>query len=142
MWEDFKEFISRGNVVDLAVGVIIGTAFTAIVSSLVDDIFMPIIGVILGGTNISGLAITVGEASINYGSFIMAIINFLLIALILFFFIRSIAAFNRALKEEEQAAEKAAPEPSAEEQLLTEIRDLLQKNLQTGKSGDRPAVTK
>ena len=71
MWQDFKDFISRGNVIDLAIGVIIGAAFTGIVSSLVDDMFMPIIGAILGGIHIEGLALTVGNASINYGNFLL-----------------------------------------------------------------------
>lgn len=118
MIQEFKDFIARGNVLDLAVAVIIGAAFTAIVTSFVDDIIMPIIGVILGGVDFSGLALTVGEATITYGNFIQAIINFLLIALVLFLLIRSI---SRMIKEKE-----AAPAgPTAEEELLTEIRDLL-----------------
>lgn len=118
MIQEFKDFIARGNVLDLAVAVIIGAAFTAIVTSLVDDIIMPIIGVILGGVDFSGLAITFGDASITYGNFIQAIISFLLIALVLFLIIRSL---SRMIKEKE-----AAPaEPSTEERLLTEIRDLL-----------------
>lgn len=118
MIQEFKDFIARGNVLDLAVAVIIGAAFTAIVTSLVDDIIMPIIGVILGGVDFSGLAITFGDASITYGNFIQAIINFLLIALVLFLIIRSL---SRMIKQKE-----AAPaEPSTEERLLTEIRDLL-----------------
>ncbi len=118
MIQEFKEFISRGNVIDLAVAVIIGAAFTAIVTSLVDDIIMPIIGVILGGVDFSGLAITFGEANITYGNFIQAVINFLLIALVLFLIVRSI---NRVIKQKEEAP----AEPTTEEKLLTEIRDLL-----------------
>lgn len=118
MFKEFKEFISRGNVLDLAVAVIIGAAFTAIVTSLVDDLIMPVIGAIVGGIDFSGLAIKVGDATIAYGNFIQAIINFLLIALVLFLFVRAV---NRMIKQKE-----AAPaEPSAEEKLLTEIRDLL-----------------
>ena len=121
MIQEFKEFIMRGNVLDLAVAVIIGAAFTAIVTSLVDDIIMPIIGVILGGVDFTSLAITVGDANITYGNFIQAIINFLLIALVLFLLIRAI---NRMTPRKE-AAPEAPPEPTAEERLLAEIRDLL-----------------
>ncbi|MCA9867355.1 MAG: large-conductance mechanosensitive channel protein MscL [Anaerolineae bacterium] len=121
MIKEFKEFIMRGNVVDLAVAVIIGAAFTAIVDSLVNDIIMPIIGVILGGVDFSSLAITVGEATITYGNFIQAIINFLLIALVLFLLIRAINRVSRKRAE----APAPPPAPTAEEKLLTEIRDLL-----------------
>jgi large conductance mechanosensitive channel len=131
MWKEFKDFISRGNVIDLAVGVIIGTAFTAIITSLVDDMFMPVIGAILGGTNIEGLALVIGDATIGYGKFLNAVINFLLIALILFFFIRAIAKVNISRKEEEEKAaeEVAPPEPSGEEKLLAEILDLLENKI-------------
>jgi large conductance mechanosensitive channel len=115
---DFQKFISRGSVVDLAVGVAVGTAFTAIVNSLVNDIIMPLVGVLLGGVDFSSLSITVGEASINYGMFIQAIINFLIIALVMFWLIR---VMNRFYKKE---AAKPAAAP-ADVVLLTEIRDLL-----------------
>ena len=121
MIKEFREFIMRGNVMDLAVAVIIGAAFTAIVNSLVNDIIMPIIGIILGGVDFTSLVITVGNATITYGNFIQAIINFLLIALVLFLIIRSI---NRASRKKEEAP-AAPPAPTAEEKLLTEIRDLL-----------------
>jgi large conductance mechanosensitive channel len=121
MLKEFRDFINRGNVVDLAVAVIIGGAFGAIVTSLVNDIIMPLVGVILGGVDFASLAIQVGEATILYGSFIQAIVNFVLIAFVLFLIVRS---FNK-LQEEEEAAPAAPPEPSAEEKLLTEIRDLL-----------------
>jgi large conductance mechanosensitive channel len=135
MLQEFKEFVNRGNVMDLAVGVIIGAAFTAIVTSLVDDILMPIIGALLGGVNIEGAAITIGTATINYGSFIMAVLTFLLTAVFLFLIIHAANAANRELEElglfeeEEEAVEEAAPLLSTEERLLTEIRDLLQANL-------------
>lgn len=119
MLKEFRDFINRGNVIDLAVAVIIGGAFTAIVNSLVADIIMPIIGVILGGVDFTSLAITVGEANITYGNFIQAIINFLLIAFVLFLIIRTL---NRNKKA---AAPPPPPGPTVEEQLLTEIRDLL-----------------
>ncbi len=121
MLKEFRDFVNRGNVVDLAVAVIIGGAFGAIITSLVDDIIMPLIGVIIGGVDFASLSITVGEASILYGSFIQAIVNFLIIAFVLFLIVRS---FTKLQKEEEEAP-PAPPEPSAEETLLTEIRDLL-----------------
>lgn len=121
MIKEFKAFIMRGNVLDLAVAVIIGAAFIAIVNSLVNDIIMPIIGVILGGVDFSSLAITVGEATITYGNFIQAIINFLLVALVLFLIIRAINRMSRKPAE----APAPPPAPTAEEKLLIEIRDLL-----------------
>jgi len=121
MLKEFRDFINRGNVVDLAVAVIIGGAFGAIITSLVNDIIMPLIGVIMGGLDFAGLSIQVGEATILYGSFIQAIVNFLIIAFVLFLIVRS---FNK-LQKEEEAAPAPPPEPSAEEKLLTEIRDLL-----------------
>ncbi len=121
MWKEFRDFINRGNVIDLAVAVILGTAFTAIVNSLVNDIIMPIIGVLLGGIDFTTLAITVGDASITYGNFIQAIINFLLIALVVFLIVRSLNRMKRPKVE----APAAPPAPTVEEKLLTEIRDLL-----------------
>ncbi|HMT21229.1 MAG TPA: large-conductance mechanosensitive channel protein MscL [Promineifilum sp.] len=121
MLKEFRDFITRGNVIDLAVAVILGAAFTAIVNSLVNDIIMPVIGALLGGVDFTSLAIPVGDASITYGNFIQAIINFLLIALVLFLIIRSLNRMNR----EKEAAPAAPPEPTAEETLLREIRDLL-----------------
>jgi large conductance mechanosensitive channel len=121
MIREFREFIMRGNVIDLAVAVILGAAFTAIINSLVNDIIMPIIGALLGGIDFTALAITVGDANITYGNFIQAIINFLLIALVLFLIIRSINRMSRTKPE----APAAPPEPTNEEKLLMEIRDLL-----------------
>ncbi|RIK17580.1 MAG: large conductance mechanosensitive channel protein MscL [Anaerolineae bacterium] len=121
MIKEFKEFILRGNVIDLAVAVIIGGAFTAIVNSLVNDIIMPVIGVLLGGVDFSSLAVQVGDATITYGNFIQAIINFLLIALVLFLLIRTMNNLSR--KKEDAPA--PPPGPTAEEKLLAEIRDLL-----------------
>lgn len=122
MLKEFRDFISRGNVIDLAVAVILGAAFIAIVNSMVNDIIMPIIGVILGGVDFTTLAITVGAAKITYGNFIQAIINFLIIAWIVFLIVRAI---NSASKKKE-AAPAAPPAPTADVVLLTEIRDLLQ----------------
>jgi large conductance mechanosensitive channel len=118
MWKEFRDFITRGNVMDLAVGIIIGAAFTAIVNSLVNDIIMPIIGVILGGVDFTTLSVTIGSATINYGLFIQAIINFLLIALVVFFLVKGMNALYK------KPAPKPA-EPPADVKLLTEIRDLL-----------------
>jgi large conductance mechanosensitive channel len=119
MLKEFRDFISRGNVIDLAVAVILGAAFTAIVNSLVKDVIMPLIGIITGGLNFQGWFVTVGEAHLLMGNFIAAIINFLLIAVVLFLIVRS---FNRMKKQEPPAP---PPGPSAEEKLLAEIRDLL-----------------
>ena len=110
--KEFKEFISRGNVMDMAVGVIIGGAFTAIVNSLVNDMLMPLLSLLTGGFDFSGLCIALGEgenaATINYGSFISAIINFLLIALMIFLIIKAINKVSRKKKEE-------APVPTTKE---------------------------
>ena len=125
MIKEFRAFITRGNVIDLAVAVIIGAAFTAIVKSLVDDIIMPLIGIVLGGVDFTALVIQVGAATITYGNFIQAIINFVLIALVVFLLVRSINRMQERMAEEKEEAEVAPPEPSAEEKLLTEIRDLL-----------------
>lgn len=128
---EFREFISRGSVVDLAVGVIIGSAFTAIVNSLVGDLVMPFIGWLLGDMDLSQYKLVlspavgdVPENAILYGSFIQSIINFLLIALVVFLIVRAINRLHRK-KEEEAPAEPPAPSPEAS--LLAEIRDLLKK---------------
>ena len=127
--KEFKEFISRGNVIDLAVGVVIGGAFTAIVTSLTNDILMPVISVITGKINIASLAAEITEdLVIPYGMFLQAVINFLLTAIAVFVLVKAINSFKKkmeALKKEEIKEEAAAKEPSAEEKLLTEIRDLL-----------------
>jgi len=118
MIKEFKEFISQGNALDLAIGVIIGVAFGAIVNSVVADLLMPVIGIVLGGINFSGLTATVGGAVLTYGKLIQAIINFLLIAFVLFFLLKTINRF-RTKKED-------IPIPLTKEQeLLTEIRDVL-----------------
>ena len=121
MWKEFQDFLNRGNVIDLAVAVIIGGAFGAIIASLVNDIIMPVIGVILGGVDFASLSITVDEAEILYGNFIQAIVNFVIIALVIFLVVRS---YNKLQRDKEEAP-PPPPEPSAEEILLTEIRDLL-----------------
>ena len=121
MMKEFKAFAMRGNVVDLAVAVIIGGAFGKIVASLVADVVMPIVGLLLGGVNFSGLSITVGDAVIKYGAFIQAIVDFLIIAWVIFL---ALKALNKVKKAEPPAA---PPPPPPQEVLLTEIRDLLKK---------------
>lgn len=123
--QEFKEFISRGNVVDLAVGVIVGGAFTSIVNSLVNDIFTPIIGMILAGVNFNNLGITIpwgNHPYINIGAFIQSVVSFLLTAFCIFIIVKFINAFK---KKEKPAEQPAPPQPTKEELLLTEIRDLL-----------------
>ncbi|TKB12375.1 large-conductance mechanosensitive channel protein MscL [Desulforhopalus sp. IMCC35007] len=126
--KEFKEFAVKGNVVDMAVGLIIGAAFGKIVSSAVADVIMPPIGVLLGGVDFTNLAFTVKAATaevpavlINYGKFIQTVIDFTIIAFTIFIVIKAI----NKLKRQEEEVPEAPPEPSAEEMLLTEIRDLL-----------------
>lgn len=121
MLKEFRDFALKGNVLELAIGFVMGVAFTAIVNSAVNDIIMPLIGAILGGTDFTGLAFTVGNAEVTYGNFIQAVVDFLLIAFILFLIVRGINRFEKSKEE----APAPPPEPSAEEKLLTEIRDLL-----------------
>ncbi|MEE8438091.1 MAG: large conductance mechanosensitive channel protein MscL [Micropepsaceae bacterium] len=138
MLKEFKDFAMCGNVVDLAVGFILGGAFSTIVSSLVKDVIMPPIGLAMGGVDFAGLFISldgedyeslaaaqeVGAATINYGLFISSVISFLVVALALFFLIKGM----NSMKKKEEAAPAAQPKPSNEEVLLGEIRDLLAKN--------------
>ena len=128
---EFKEFISRGSVVDLAVGVVIGGAFTAFVTSLVNDIIMPVIGLLFGGIDFTSLRYVITpavgdtpEAAIYYGNFIQSIVNFLLIAFVIFTVVKAINSFHR---KKEEPAEEPAEEPSEEILLLREIRDMMSK---------------
>ncbi len=137
MFKEFQEFIAKGNVIDLAVAVIIGGAFGAIVKSFVNDIIMPVLSLFTGGIDFANLfwaldggdyatlaaAQEAGAATLSYGLFINAIINFLVVAFVIFIIVREI----NKMKREEEAAPAAPPEPSAEEKLLGEIRDLLKK---------------
>lgn len=118
---EFKTFIARGNVMDMAVGVIIGGAFGAITTSLIEDIVMPILGIFTGSISFAELSFTVNGAVITYGNFIQAVLNFIVMAFVVFCLVKAINKFHQ--KKEE--APPAPPEPSAEEKLLTEIRDLL-----------------
>ncbi|MFN3693310.1 MAG: large-conductance mechanosensitive channel protein MscL [Candidatus Paceibacteria bacterium] len=119
--EEFKAFAMRGNVVDLAVAVIIGTAFGKIVSSLVENIFMPIIGILVGGVDFTGWTLTVGEANITYGAFIQSVFDFIIVALVIFMVVKAMAKMKKTAEE----APTKPVEPSAEVKLLTEIRDSL-----------------
>lgn len=122
--DDFKAFAMKGNVIDLAVAVVVGGAFNKIVSSLVSDIIMPLVGALTGGVNFSGLSITLGEAAIKYGLFIQSVIDFLIIALSIFFAIRLLGKMKG--REEEKQAAPDVPAPTPENiVLLREIRDAL-----------------
>jgi large conductance mechanosensitive channel len=135
MWKEFREFAVKGNVVDMAVGIIIGGAFGTIVKSLVADVIMPPIGLVLGGVDFSNLFLTLGggdfdsldaareagAATINYGIFTNNVISFLIVAFAVFMLVKGM----NSLKRQEEEAPKAPSEPPAEERLLTEIRDLL-----------------
>jgi large conductance mechanosensitive channel len=130
MVQEFKTFAMRGNVVDMAVGIIIGGAFGKIVSSLVADVMMPPIGLLIGGVNFTNLAITIKEATadaaavtMNYGRFVQTVVDFVIIAFAIFLVVKGM----NALKKKEEAAPAAPPPPSKEESLLAEIRDILKK---------------
>lgn len=126
--EEFQKFISRGNVMDMAVGVVMGTAFTKIVSSLVENIITPIISLITGRVNVASLSLKINDTlSITYGEFLQSIIDFLLIAVTVFFMVKLVNKFKDAFAKKETEEEKEAPKPSAEVALLEEIRDLLKK---------------
>ena len=120
---EFKTFISKGNVVDMAVGVIIGSAFGKIVTSLVNDIFMPLIGIIIGGVDFTNLTLKVKDASINYGMFIQNIIDFLIVAFCIFVFVKILNKLS--FKKKEAPCEKEAPKKYENTLLLEEIRDIL-----------------
>lgn len=135
MINEFKEFIKRGNVIDLAVGVVMGNAFGKIVTSIVNDILMPIIGVILGGINFKGLYFKIGDSIIKYGNFIQNVIDFLIIAVCIFFMIQVINKLTKKEKhKEETKEEQPKEEPSEEAKLLIEIRDLLSSKKNVDKS--------
>ena len=137
-FHEFREFINKGNVLGLAVGVIIGGAFSTITTSLTNDIIMPIVSIFLGGVDFTSMSIALptfyavaedaAPNTLNYGSFISAVINFLILALVVFCIIKAVnRAMDSVKKKEEAAPPPAPPEPSAEEKLLTEIRDLLKR---------------
>ena len=125
--KEFKQFISRGNVMDLAIGVIIGSAFGKIVTSVVNDILMPLIGIIIGGLDFTNLSIKIKNATINYGMFIQNVIDFLIVAICIFIFIKIVSKFTKKSEEKEEVKK--------DEQiiLLEEIRDLLKKQSKSNK---------
>ncbi|GAB5388289.1 MAG: large conductance mechanosensitive channel protein MscL [Alphaproteobacteria bacterium] len=147
MFSEFKTFIARGNVMDMAVGIIMGAAFTTIVKSLVSDVIMPPIGLITGGVDFTNLFINLGDgefeslkaaqeagaATINYGVFLNAVISFLIVAFVVFLLVKQVNRLKDAMEKEEEEKEEAPAEPGAEEQLLTEIRDLLKAQAESGK---------
>lgn len=135
MLKEFRDFVMRGNVLDLAVAVVIGVAFTAIVNSLVNDIIMPIVGAISGGVDFTKLQIQIGQATIKYGNFIQALVNFLIVAFVLFMIVRLINNLMRRFAKKEEPAPSA---PSQEVVLLTEIRDLLKRQPQPPQSPQQP----
>ena len=133
--EEFKAFINKGNVLGLAVGVIVGGAFSTITTSLTNDIIMPIVSIFMGGVHFEELSVTLptfytpgsdaAPNTLNYGNFIAAVINFFILALVVFFIVKAVNKAMSLAKKKEEEAPAAPPEPSAEEKLLTEIRDLL-----------------
>ncbi|MDA2186126.1 large conductance mechanosensitive channel protein MscL [Bacillus cereus] len=131
MWNEFKKFAFKGNVVDLAVGVVIGAAFGKIVSSLVKDIITPLLGMVLGGVDFTSLHVGYGKSAVMYGNFIQTIFDFLIIAASIFMFVK---VFNKLTSKKEEEKEEEIPEPTKEEELLGEIRDLLK---QQNSSKDR-----
>ena len=122
---EFKAFALKGNVVDLAIAVVIGAAFNKIVSSLVDNIIMPLVGILLGGINLSNLVVQLGEATVTYGAFLQAVVDFLIIAFSIFLAVKVMRSLER--KEEAKPESKKVVEPAEEILLLREIRDSLHK---------------
>ena len=119
--EEFKAFAMRGNVMDLAVGVIVGGAFSSITTSLINDIIMPIVGIFVSEASFANLSVSVGGAVITYGNFIQAVLNFVILAFVVFCMVKAV---NRVARKKEEAP-PPPPAPSGEEKLLAEIRDLL-----------------
>ena len=143
IFEEFKTFIARGNVIDLSVGVVMGTAFSKIVTSLVNDVIMPLVGIAIGGINFTNLSIKLGDAMINYGNFIQEVVNFLIIAFCIFIIVKAINKLSeniekskeKLLKKEQEKKEEVKEEvKSNEELLLIEIRDLLKKQTKISKN--------
>lgn len=128
MIKEFKKFIARGNVLDLAVGVIVGGAFSSIVTSLVNNIFTPLIGLILGGVDFSNLSITFKDTDIMYGAFIQSVIDFLIVAFCLFIIVKFV---NRLTRKKEEKKEEKKDTRSAELKALEEIRDILKNDIQS-----------
>ena len=126
--KDFKAFAMKGNVMDMAIGVVMGTAFGAIVTALVQKIIMPLVGILVGGIDLSGLTVEIGSAKLEYGAFLQAVLNFLIIAFSIFIFVRAISKAKAKFEKEKEEEAPAAPEIT-EVQLLTEIKALLEKKV-------------
>ena len=137
-FQEFKEFINKGNVLGLAVGVIIGGAFSTITTSLTNDVIMPLVSIFLGGVDFSSMSVALptfyavaedaAPNTLNYGNFISAVINFIILALVVFCIVKAVNGAMEKVKKKEEAAPPPPPEPSAEEKLLTDIRDLLKES--------------
>ncbi len=125
---EFKTFISKGNVMDLAIAVVIGNAFNSIVSSLVDDIIMPFVGLIIGGIDFSDIRVTLGDANIMFGRFIQNIVDFLIVAFTIFVIVKAFNKLQEKTKKKEEKEEKVEAKKADDIVLLEEIRDLLKKN--------------
>ncbi|MFV8240496.1 MULTISPECIES: large conductance mechanosensitive channel protein MscL [Aerococcus] len=126
MLKEFRDFIAKGNVLDMAIGVVMATAFTTIVNSLVNDIIMPFVGLFLGSTDFSSITVQLGSAVLTVGNFIQAVITFLIIALVLFFVMKAVASLKSQFEKEEDGVEDdEVALVDSQELLLTEIRDLL-----------------
>jgi len=126
-FKEFKEFINKGDVMSMAVGIIIGGAFTAIVTSVVENLFTPILGLICGGINFAGLSFGIGDAQIGYGAIIQAVISFLSTAFVLFLILKAVNSLKDKMSKPKEETPAAPPEPSEEVKLLMEIRDALKK---------------
>ena len=126
-FKEFKEFISKGNVLDLAVAVVIGNAFNAIVTSLVNDIIMPLVGIIIGGINFSSIKLTLGDANLMVGNFLQMVVNFLIVAFTIFVVVKSFNKLQQKTKKKEEKKEEKPKKPD-DIVLLEEIRDLLKKS--------------
>lgn len=126
--QEFKEFAMKGSVIDLAVWIVVGTAFSGIVSSLVDNVIMPVVGIVMQGIDFTTLSIGIGDAQIMYGQLIQALLNFIIVAFALFLVIKAINTAQSAVKKPKKPAEPAVPSLTTDQELLTEIRDLLKKN--------------
>ncbi|PGT80942.1 MULTISPECIES: large conductance mechanosensitive channel protein MscL [Bacillaceae] len=125
MWNEFKKFAMKGNVLDLAVGVVIGAAFGKIVSSLVDDMIMPLVGLLMGGVDFTNLTVKIGEAELKYGQFLQNVVDFLIVAFSIFLFVR---VMNKYVKRKETEKDNKPAPTDKNTELLTEIRDLLKNN--------------
>lgn len=147
MFQEFRDFIARGNVIDMAVGIVMGAAFTAIVTSMVKDVLNPIIGIFTGGIDFGALYLNLtnqdyetfaaaqeaGAATLNYGQFFNAVINFLIVSFVVFMLVRTVNRIKKAAEKEQEVAAAAPKVPAADIQLLTEIRDLLKEQAENKK---------